>query len=115
MKSTKLLFFFVCLLSPLFAYAVDLTGTWKADDGGTYFMRQIGDEVWWFGEDSPTSPNFSNVAYGHLSDNLLIMRWADVPKGKTLSAGILELVVQSNSQIVASQKTGGFNGSTWTR
>lgn len=115
MKSAKLLFFSVFFLFPLFAYA-DLTGTWRGNDGGSYYMRQVGEEVWWFGENSPTSPGFSNVAYGHISGNLLILRWADVPKGQTMSSGILELVVQSNSRIiVASQRTGGFGGSVWTR
>ena len=26
-----------------------LTGTWVANDGGTYFLRQIGDTLWWLG------------------------------------------------------------------
>jgi hypothetical protein len=28
----------------------DLTGRWVCDDGGTYFVRQVGDEVWWTGK-----------------------------------------------------------------
>lgn len=117
MKSTKILLFSLFLLSPIFTYAQsqNLTGKWTGNDGGTYYVRQIGEEVWWFGENSPTTPGFSNVAYGHLSGNLLILRWADVPKGQAMNAGILELVVQSNSNIVASQETGGFGGTAWTR
>ena len=27
----------------------NLTGTWSADDGGLYSMRQVNDIVWWVG------------------------------------------------------------------
>ncbi len=29
----------------------ELTGAWDADDGGVYYIRQVGDCVWWFGTD----------------------------------------------------------------
>ncbi len=28
---------------------INLTGTWKANDGGTYYIRNIGNDVWWLG------------------------------------------------------------------
>jgi hypothetical protein len=28
---------------------INLTGTWKANDGGTYYIRNIGKDVWWLG------------------------------------------------------------------
>ena len=28
-----------------------LTGAWSGDDGGVYYIRQVGDCVWWFGTD----------------------------------------------------------------
>jgi hypothetical protein len=27
----------------------DVTGVWLGNDGGTYYLRQIGDVVWWVG------------------------------------------------------------------
>jgi hypothetical protein len=28
---------------------INLTGAWKANDGGTYYIRNIGNDVWWLG------------------------------------------------------------------
>jgi hypothetical protein len=33
--------------------AQDLTGIWQNNDGGTYYIRQLGDVIWWFGENDP--------------------------------------------------------------
>ncbi|WCK53301.1 hypothetical protein PP175_18140 [Aneurinibacillus sp. Ricciae_BoGa-3] len=33
----------------------NLTGIWRADDGGIYYIRQAGDEIWWAAL-SPTGP-----------------------------------------------------------
>src|SRR6476619_4108632 len=29
--------------------AIDLTGTWAGDDQGVYYLRQLGDQIWWLG------------------------------------------------------------------
>jgi hypothetical protein len=63
------------------ACADDLTGVWRCNDGGSCYLRQLGDEVWWYGEASPDSPGWSNVANGRLHGNSLRLKWADVPKG----------------------------------
>ena len=39
----------ITIFSNVKAYAVDLTGYWKANDQGTYYMRQIGSVLWWYG------------------------------------------------------------------
>ena len=94
---------------------VNLTGPWKGNDGGKYYIRQLGNNVWWFGEQSPTNPGWSNVARGVLNGNELRLEWADVPKGRIMGSGNLVLKVESPSRIVATSKTGGFGGSIWTR
>ena len=33
------------------AQTKDLNGYYQSDDGGAYYIRQIGDKVFWFGED----------------------------------------------------------------
>lgn len=93
----------------------DLTGVWSCNDGGLYYIRQLGSQILWYGEQSTTNPGFSNVAKGDISDNGIILEWADVPKGRTMNSGMLTLNTASNGQLVASDKTGGFGGSTWTR
>lgn len=95
--------------------AEDLTGVWDCDDGGTYYIRQLGNAIWWYGEPSNNPGQWSNVAKGTISGNAINMDWADVPKGSTMNSGILVLNIESNNRLTATQKTGDFVGSTWTR
>ncbi|MEH2365090.1 hypothetical protein [Nostoc sp.] len=94
---------------------INLTGKWQADDGGTYYIRQIGNQVWWYGEYSPTNPAFSNVFNGTINNNQISGNWADVPKGSALSSGSIQLRIVSYNRIEAVSKTGGFGGSVWFR
>jgi hypothetical protein len=94
---------------------VDLTGVWSCDDGGTYYIRQSGDSIWWFGEPSTNPDGWSNVASGTIKDSTINLVWSDVPKGCTLNKGTLVLSVLSKDKLTATDKTGGFGGSSWTR
>jgi len=114
MKQLKMLLFLVIFSIPALAFA-DLTGRWSCNDGGTYYLRQLGKEVFWFGERSPTGPVWSNVASGHIDGNQIVLRWADVPKGSVMSEGILILRLDTPNKATATYKTGGFGGSIWTR
>ena len=102
------------IISPSGA-AIDLTGVWGCDDGGAYYIRQLGNTVWWFGEQDPANPGWSNVAKGTISGSKITLTWADVPKGGAMGSGNLILQITSEDQLQAIQKTGGFGGSTWTR
>ena len=93
----------------------DLTGVWRCDDGGTYYIRQSGDSIWWFGEPSTNPGVWSNVANGTIRDGSINLTWSDVPKGCTLNKGILVLNILSKENLRATNKTGGFGGSNWTR
>lgn len=95
--------------------AMDLTGVWNCDDGGKYYIRQLGNKVWWYGENNPNSPGWSNVMYGTISGNTINGNWADVPKGGTMNNGVMKLNIENNNRLSATQKTGGFGGSVWTR
>lgn len=92
-----------------------LTGRWQCDDGGTYYLRQIGNEVWWYGEYSGTNPAWSNVFKGTIQNNQISGSWADVPKGYVQSNGNMQIRVVSANRLEAIIKTGGFGGSVWTR
>jgi hypothetical protein len=94
---------------------IDLTGVWNCDDGGKYYVRQLGTSVWWFGELDPNAPNWSNVMRGTISGNKINAEWTDVPKGSVMQYGNLVLQIASNNKLVAISKTGGFAGSVWTR
>src|SRR5436853_6861282 len=78
------------------ALAAELNGYYLSDDGGAYFIRQIGDHVYWFGED----PNgaYANVLVGTISGNKITARYWDVPKGKTQGMGEITLTIQENGE-----------------
>jgi len=94
---------------------IDLTGVWNCDDGGMYYVRQLGTTVWWYGEHDPNAPDWSNVMRGTISGNTINADWTDVPKGSIMQYGNLVLQIASNNKLVALSKTGGFGGSVWTR
>ena len=94
------------------ASAQDLTGVWRASDGGTYYIRQLGGDVWWLGDGDGS---FANVAYGRIDGNLIRLNWADVPRGGTRGDGELVLIMENPHRLVARRATGGFAARVWTR
>ena len=108
----------------------DLTGTYSADDGGIYFIRQLGDgSVTWAGLHQDGFHNglvFTNVFQGQLEPDGLTVTgdWLDVPRGGSANSGTLtfeivpavelgfELPVQLKK--IDAGSTGPFGGSTWT-
>jgi hypothetical protein len=117
------------LFNPLNAFAQgDLTGVWSCDDSGTYFIRQVGNIVWWYGESASsqslsqslnTNPAWANVAYGTITGDNIVLFWADVPTGSSgFNSGSLALKYSYNQGTDTLSKqfdTGGFGGSQWTR
>jgi len=87
---------------------ISLTGTWTAGNLGVFFIRQIGNEVWWLGEDDPLQPSWCNVGHGTVTDRTLTVEWTDIPKGTSRSRGTVVInIAHSNKLEVISQK-GGF-------
>lgn len=95
--------------------AANLTGTWSCAEGGNYYITQIGNEVWWYGEGSATNPAWSNVANGLQIGNYVSLSWADVPKGTTRNSGVVLLEVVNDNELSRITQTGGFEGTKWTR
>src|SRR5712692_3625097 len=113
------------------AAPADLTGYWRADDGGTYYLRQDGETLWWVGLSSDpdttlNGPNglqggltFSNVFRGQRIGNTIEGMWSDVPRGETTNHGRLSLEITTADDGITArlQKTdfsGGFGGSLWS-
>ena len=70
---------------PFVPDAIRLTGPWAADDGGVYYIRQIGNHVWWngmsdrLGDAKDFGRSWNNVAMGTLDDDgTITLDWADV-------------------------------------
>jgi hypothetical protein len=77
----------------------ELTGAWAGDDTGVYYIRQVGDCVWWFGTELRDiergvtgQPGFANVAAGRVDGTEITVEWADVPMGNISNGGGLTLV-----------------------
>jgi hypothetical protein len=97
------------------AAIANLTGRWQGNDGGTYYIRQVGDQVWWSGESARSGAAWNNVFHGRLSGNSLVGDWADVPKGSSNQSGTLNLQLATSNRLTIVNQTGGFGGTTWTR
>ena len=107
----RILMFILLLGAAQLAVAADLTGTWQCDDGGTYYLRQAGSELHWYGETATTAPRWSNVFDGRISGSRIKGRWYDVPKGQTQGQGELTLTIKDNGKVIeAARKSGGFGG-----
>ncbi len=92
----------------------DLTGIWKCDDKGTYYIRQIEDSIWWYAVNS----NSARVAKGSIKGNTLSLYYVDVPKpnkGEGKGSGKLTLNRISPNELKAIQKPSDFDGLSWTR
>ncbi|WP_448272192.1 hypothetical protein [Nostoc sp. DSM 114160] len=63
----------LCIASP------DFNGIWHSDDGGTYYVRQIGNEIWWLGMSADDGRTWTNVYKGTRIGDTVIGQWADVP------------------------------------
>jgi hypothetical protein len=101
---------------------LNLTGKWNCIQGGTYYIRQVNEEVWWLGEEKDSHPGYCNVAHGKASEKYVILSWSDVPKGQVMQSGILVLTYNPEDKdhngkptLHAMIRTGGFGGITWIK
>ncbi|HEX9317580.1 MAG TPA: hypothetical protein VF884_01460 [Nitrososphaeraceae archaeon] len=98
-----------------------LTGVYNCDDGGQYYVTQIGNTLWWAGlSGGGDGHSFTNVYNAKITGNGKISGdWADVPRGFILNHGHLSLTVilSPSGEVVGLHKvpgTGdGFVGIDW--
>ena len=104
----------------------ELTGAWSGNEGGVYYIRQVGDCVWWFGtEIAEPEPGvtgqagFANVASGRVDGTRVVVEFADVPLGDILGGGGLTFVYdEGNGTLTLTEQRGDwipFGGSVLTR
>lgn len=96
-----------------------LTGAWASNDGGTYYVTQAGDTVWWLGMSADAGRTFANVFHGRLDNQGRISGgWADIPLGGTTTSGAINLRSPAGQTSTAWQivdQIGGFTGTTWEK
>jgi hypothetical protein len=100
--------------------ASDITGKWNGNDGGIYYIRQIGNDIWWFGTNVFNAGSefniFSNVLHGTRSGLTIDAQWQDVPLGDTKSKGDISLTIAPTGEKISKKSaSGGFGGNTWIK
>ncbi|HEU5204047.1 MAG TPA: hypothetical protein VFU17_07115 [Candidatus Limnocylindrales bacterium] len=104
----------------------ELTGVWLGSEGGYYYVRQVGDCIWWFGTDVrdiepglTDQSGFANVASGRVDGDRIDLEWADLPLGDTLGGGGLTLVYDAQNDTLTKIEQRGdwlpFGATTFTR
>ncbi|PRS08199.1 hypothetical protein C6W22_08205 [Bacillus atrophaeus] len=93
--------------------AYDLTGTWRGDDGGIYYIRHLdNNKIWWVGlSDNGSGHNWTNVLEGEVSYDWsgaveLSGKWYDVPRGTNRGSGILGFSVRLGDLVKTYQSSG---------
>ena len=71
-----------------------LTGAWSGTDGGTYYIRHVGNCVWWFAttltdltSGRTGQVGLSNVASGRIQGTHIEMEYVDLPAGEWPNGG----------------------------
>ena len=100
--------------------ASDITGKWNGNDRGIYYIRQIGNDIWWFGTNVFNAGSefniFSNVLHGTRSGLTIDAQWQDVPLGDTKSKGDISLTIAPTGEKISKKSaSGGFGGNTWIK
>ena len=122
--------FVLCMLALFLAPAISVSQTVKkiavtptynlngvfSGAGGKYYLRQLGNEILWYGEEDAVDPTWSNVAHGIIKGNTITVKWAEVPKGEIMQSGNLVIKINSNDELVLLKQTGEFFATdSWTR
>jgi hypothetical protein len=114
-------------LTPPPPFVPVLTGTYRADDGGIYYVQRSSNTLWWAGMSLDKEPSaevqwhrgldFTNVFRGTInSDNTVSGEWSDVPRGASLDGGTLSIRFSNSggvTQFTRIAATGNFRATTW--
>jgi hypothetical protein len=92
--------------------AINLTGRWSGDDGGTYTIRQSGSKVSWEYVGALATNTFNGV----IRDGVIEGRWVDHPPGILRYSGVLNTrIVDANRMEKVSSSPPNYGTSVWTR
>jgi hypothetical protein len=96
-----------------------LTGIWKGSDQGTYYVRQVGDNIMWIGMSANDGRAWTNAFAGKMAGDTISGTWVDVPRGGFGGSGTLTLKVSQIGAKISMQKIGstgsGFSGTSWEK
>jgi hypothetical protein len=83
-----------------------------------YFLRQIGDALWWLGLSGGQlypGVQFCNVFHASVTGSAVTGEWSDVPRGATSGRGTLTLRPAGDDQLLRVAESGGYGASIWRR
>ncbi len=104
----------------------ELTGVWAGNEGGVYYIRHVGDCVWWV-RDRAEGDRTRNDGPGRVCERRqrrmvgprIDLEWADVPLGDILGGGGLTLAYgAAHDQLTVTGQRGDwepFGASVFTR
>jgi len=95
------------------AFIPNLTGYYSCNDGGHYYFKQIGNQLYWFGEHP--SGIWANVFKGTISGKTITGTFYDVPKGSIQGHGSLTLSIGCFGLSISKTSGNQFGGSFWTK
>jgi hypothetical protein len=95
--------------------AINLSGKWKGNDQGNYFLSQVGSTLLWLGMSPNSGASWTNVFRGTVTGMSIAGQWADVPLGAARNSGTLNINIVNFNQLQRTAVTGGFGGSQWSR
>ena len=95
--------------------AVDISGVWLADDGGTYAIKQSGNEITWEGYSRDGGRRWTHTFNGVLQGDTIVGKFSDRPPGASRGSGPLSVKIVNDTRLEKVAGTGGnFGGSLWT-
>jgi hypothetical protein len=101
-----------------------LSGAWHASDNATYYVRQIGNTLWWLGLSRDQGYTYANVFKGTLREGGIVGIWASVPTGAWSPRTYGELVIdgaETATRLVKAFETpgggsaGGITTTWWNK
>ena len=93
-----------------------INGAWRANDGGTYRVRQTGDRVQWIGMSGDQGRSWRHQFRGSRRGDIITGNWADFGAGGPNGRGTLTVRVRDVMHMVRLSNSGsGFGGSRWWR
>jgi hypothetical protein len=88
-----------------------LTGTWTGSDKRRYYLRQIGNCLWWRGVTAG-----SNVFFGRVYSSTVVGLWADVRNRSDSTSGMLTLLISSENSVLSLRRyTGSVPARIWRK
>ncbi len=99
---------------------IELTGTWADNNGRTYYIRQVGNTVWWLGMSPFRDHSFAVVFQGKIHNEtkgepIIYGYWQSVPLGAGEGGGPVTLFMGHGRTSFSADSSSSFAGTQWQK